>query len=199
VPTLESEPEERRRPPQKRTGKRIALFVTVLLLIVGWTLLFMYTEPEEVIAWIGVENSYLVGFLISVLGALGSVTPFSTYPAVYAMASTEVNLFVLVPLVAAGLTVGDALFFFFGVTAQDVIPNRLQSKVDQLWSWLEKKPDIFIQIFLLIWVGFSPLANNLITAPLAVAGYRFRKIVVPLTLGNCSLPVVASYLGTING
>ncbi|RAL23681.1 hypothetical protein DL240_05850 [Lujinxingia litoralis] len=172
------------------------LFALVLLLIVGWSLLFLYTEPAQVIAWMGVENSYLVGFLIAVFGALGSVTPFSTYPAVYAMAAAEVNLLLLIPLVAIGLTLGDALFFYFGVSSRSMVPERFEAKVERIWHWLESKPQIFIQIFIFIYVGFSPFANNLLTAPLALAGYRFRKIVLPLTLGNCSLPIVASYLAT---
>ncbi|TXD36349.1 hypothetical protein FRC96_09730 [Lujinxingia vulgaris] len=181
-----------------RTRKQVAIFIVALLLVVGWTLFFIYTEPEAVIAWMGVENSYLVGFLISVFGALGSVTPFSTYPAVYAMATTEVNLVILIPLVAIGLTLGDALFFYFGVTAQSVMPRWLENWMERVWQWLQTKPEIFLQIFIFLYVGFSPFANNLLTAPLAMAGYRFRKIVVPLTLGNCSLPIAASYLATVN-
>ncbi|RDV39128.1 hypothetical protein DV096_00720 [Bradymonadaceae bacterium TMQ3] len=182
----------------ERTRKQVAIFLVALLLVVGWTFFFLYTEPEAVIEWMGVENSYLVGFLISVFGALGSVTPFSTYPAVYAMATTEVNLIILIPLVAVGLTVGDALFFYFGVTAQSVMPQWLENWMERVWLWLQTKPELFLQIFIFLYVGFSPFANNLLTAPLAMAGYRFRKIVVPLTLGNCSLPIVASYLATIN-
>ncbi|TXD37746.1 hypothetical protein FRC98_08650 [Lujinxingia vulgaris] len=184
--------------PKARTRKQVAIFIVALLLVVGWTLFFIYTEPEAVIQWMGVENSYLVGFLISVFGALGSVTPFSTYPAVYAMATTEVNLFILIPLVAIGLTIGDALFFYFGVTAQSVMPEWLERWMERVWNWLQTKPEIFLQVFIFLYVGFSPFANNLLTAPLAMAGYRFRKIVVPLTLGNCSLPIAATYLASVN-
>lgn len=172
-----------------------AFFTILLLLILGWFLLLLFHTPSEIVDWLGVTNSYLVAFLLAVFGAVGSVTPFSTYPAIYTMAAGEVNPFILVPLAALGLTAGDYLFILFGISAQSVLSEKFQKKVEKLLRWLLKKSTRFIQVFLFVWVGFLPLANNLITAPLALTKFSPRKMFLPILLGNTTFPTLAALLG----
>lgn len=174
---------------------RLASFFAILLFVIGWTALLTVYSPSEIVDWIGVTNSYLVAFLLAAGGAIASVTPFSTYPAVYTMASGGVNAFVLVPLVAIGMTVGDFIFIWFGVSARELLSEKLLDKMEGLLGWLESKPTIFIQAFIFVWVGIIPLANNLLTAPLAMTGFSIKKMTPPLILGNMVLPAMLAFAG----
>ena len=175
--------------------KNLAIFLAILLFIAGWTVLLYFYSPSEVIDWLGVTNSYFVAFFISVLGAIASITPFSTYPAVYTMAAGGVNPIGLVALAAVGLTIGDLIFVYFGISARKALPEKFQKFVERLLRWLTSKSTRFIQAFVFIWVGFLPLANNLISAPLAITGFPVKKLLLPLLLGNMMFPTLAATAG----
>ncbi len=48
-----------------------------------------------------------------------------------------------------------------------------------------------------LWVGVLPVANNILTGGLALTGYRFRRIAVPIFLGNATFPTGVAYLASI--
>ena len=175
--------------------KNILLFVGIILLIIGWMMLFRFYSPAEIIEWLGITNAYLVTFLVSAFGAISSTTPFTTYPALYTMAAGGVSPIILVPLAAIGLTTGDLLFVAFGLSARRALSKKIVEKVEQLLSWLNGKPDWFGQISIYVWVGILPLANNLLTAPLAMTGFPVKKMILPLVLGNMTFPLIATALG----
>lgn len=165
-------------------------FVGILVFVLAWTALLWVYSPQEIVDWLGMTNSYLVAFFLAVGGAVASMTPFSTYPAVYTMASGGVNAFALVPLVAIGMTVGDFIFISFGRSARGLVSEKILGKLERLLQWLESKPTFFVQAFVFLWVGFLPIANNLLTAPLAMTGFSIRKLTPPLVLGNMMLPAL---------
>jgi hypothetical protein len=47
-----------------------------------------------------------------------------------------------------------------------------------------------------VWVGLLPIANNILTAGLALAGYRFRRVLVPIFLGNVTFPTGVAHLAS---
>lgn len=180
---------------ERRKVKNVAIFIAILLFIVGWTILLYYYSPSEIVEWLGVTNSYLVAFLMAVFGAIASMTPVSTYPAIYTMASGGVSPLLLAPIAAIGLTVGDMIFVYFGLSAREALSEKFQNFVERVLRWLNEKPTLFIQVFVFVWVGILPIANNLITAPLAMTGFPIKKLLPPLMLGNLVFPIMAASLG----
>ncbi len=179
----------------RRRTRHILVFSGILLFIVVWTVLLSIYSPQQIVDWLGMTNSYLVAFFLAVAGAIASITPFSTYPAVYTMASGGVNAFVLVPLVAIGMTAGDFIFIAFGLSARELLSEKILDKLERLLDWLESKPKFFVQAFIFVWVGFLPIANNLLTAPLAMTGFPIKKLTPPLVLGNMMLPALLALAG----
>lgn len=179
---------------ERAKAKNLGIFAGLLIAIVGWTLVLMFFRPSEIVAWLGVTNSYLVAFLISIFGAIASITPVSTYPGIYTMAAGGIHPLLLAPIAAAGLTIGDYIFVFFGLSARGALSERITDKIENVMRWLNDKPTRFIQVFIFVWVGFLPIANNLLTAPLAMTGFHPRKMFVPLVLGNLMLPLLATSL-----
>lgn len=180
--------------PGPRDWISIAL---ITLFIAGWVVLFILTTPEELVQRLGVQQAYGVVFLLSVIGALGSMTTFSTYPALAAFAVGGMSLVALTAVAAVGLTVGDWIFFSLATRVKGLLGGRPRERVERLRGWLEDRPRWQISWVTWVWVGLLPLANNILTGALALSGFRFRRILVPLFLGNVTFPAGVAWLATL--
>jgi membrane protein YqaA with SNARE-associated domain len=174
--------------------KKQGFFWLALLFVIGWTLLLWNMSPEEIVESLGVANTYLVAFLISIMGALSSLTTFSTYPAIVALAAGEVNPLFLGIAAGLGLAAGDIFFYFFGISARNVASEKVIKWVEKILKWLMDRSKLFIQFFIFFYVGFTPFPNNILTGLLALREYPFKKVVVPLVLGDLVLPITVAYL-----
>lgn len=179
----------------KKTLRNLGFWVLLLMMVVGWLVLFFFYRPEQIVEALGLTNSYIVTFLLGVLGAFTSLTTVSTYPAVYVMAlGEEVTPWILILMTGVGLTIGDFFFVLLGRSARAALSEKWIERVRRLLSWLEKRPDFVTQVVLFFWVGLSPFANNLLTAPLAVSHFPIKKMVVPIFLGNLTFPTATVVL-----
>lgn len=178
---------------QKGLARKI-VFILLLLFIIAWTVLLYFHPPEELVTVIGVHNSYLVGFLISIIGALSSFTTFSTYPAIVTLATGEINPFILGISAGLGLAIGDVMFYYFGFTARGVVSKKIKERLEKVLNWLAKKSDRYIQVFIFLYVAFTPFPNNILTGSLALIGYPIKKVAPPLIIGDIVLPTLAAWL-----
>ncbi len=183
------------RPVEKERRLRQKMpFWLALAFVFSWTVVLLNYTPAELVEKLGVANSYGVAFLVSVFGAFSSFTTFSTYPMVVMLAAGRINPFILGAVAGVGLAVGDIFFYFFGLAARGATTNQLQQRVRRALTWLKKRSDLFIQFFIFFYVGFTPFPNNVLTGMLALDKYPFKKVVLPLVLGDLILPIVAAYL-----
>ncbi len=65
----------------KHAARVLTLIVVVIVLI---NLLFLWISPQEIVEKVGVENSYLVTFLVASFGGLSAVTS----PILYTLIAT---------------------------------------------------------------------------------------------------------------
>lgn len=169
-------------------------FWLILLFIIAWTVLLFNYTPQEIVEVLGVNNTYLVGFVVSVLGAFSSLTTFSTYPAIITLAAGQVNPFLLGAVAGVGLAIGDTFFFFFGLTARGVVSKKFKRRLEVIIRWLKRRSQLFLHFFIFIYVGFTPFPNNVLTGLLALSDYPFKKLAPPLFLGDMLLPILVAYL-----
>lgn len=182
------------------TGEARRKWVTVALAVAflaAWIVLIFLIPPRELVQRVGVENAYGMVFLLSVIGAIGSMTTFSSYPAIVTFAAGDMNVLALGVVSGVGLTVGDAFFYYFCTEIKGLLAGRVEEKAIEVGLWLESQPRWVIPIVTYVWVGLLPIANNILTGALAITGYPFRRILVPLFLGNVTFPTAVAYLASI--
>jgi membrane protein YqaA with SNARE-associated domain len=169
----------------------------IVLFIAGWLVLYFLVTPDELVRRLGVENAYLVVLALSVIGALGSMTTFSSYPAIVTFAAGGLHFILLGVVSAIGLTIGDAIFYSLAGEVKGLLSGRAREKARELQQWLDERPEWVIPVVTYVWVGLLPLANNILTGALALLGYRFRRILLPVFLGNATFPTGVAYLATL--
>lgn len=173
---------------------RLILFVLLSLFIIGFFALYVFYSPKDLILYLGVRNSFVILFFVSIVGAFTSMTKFSAYPMIVALVAGNMN-FVYVGIVAGvGLAAGDTLFFSFGYSARELTNHKWKDKLRNMLTKLQSINDWLVQALIFVYVGASPFPNNLLSGTLAFTGYPFKKVIAPLVLGDLAFCMLVSWL-----
>lgn len=173
---------------------RRILFFGLLVFMIGFLVLFIYFQPTELITKLGVRNSFLLAFFLSLLGAFTSLTNLTAYPMIFALVMGQMN-FLLVGFIAGmGMAAGDLLFFVFGFSARDLTDQKGKSKLRKILEKIRKMPPLLVQALIFFYVAGTPFPNNLLSGSLAFIGYPFKKILLPLALGDIAFCILVAWL-----
>ncbi|MBU2561732.1 MAG: hypothetical protein KKD17_05525 [Nanoarchaeota archaeon] len=182
----------------KNRARNSVIFFLLLSFIIFWSVLLYFITPQRLVERIGVQNGYLLSFLFGVFGEAATFTALSYYPAIIALAAGGLSPFILGLIAGTGMTVGNSLYFFFGRESRNVLSEKLEKQARKVLHWVEGKPNWILQIIIFIYVGFTPFPNNLLTVSGGITGVPFRKIILPLFLGNVVLTAAIAYITTIS-
>jgi uncharacterized membrane protein YdjX (TVP38/TMEM64 family) len=170
--------------------------LSFIIFLVIWTLLLNTFPPKEIIDMIGIKNGYLIAFLIALLGGMTSFTGSSYYLVISTFGAGGLNPFLLGFFGGTGALMSDAIFFFIGIKFGKLISEDKKIKAEKLSKWLRKKPKWILFLGIFLYLGFTPLPNDIITLSLGIMGYRFREILIPIYLGNITSTIIAAYIGS---
>src|SRR5262245_39905659 len=90
---------------------RYLIFFLVFVLLLTLALVIFFITPEQIVAYIGVKNTYLVAFLLAVFGGLSAITGVSFFLSVAAFASGGANPFLLALVGGLGIFISDSIFY----------------------------------------------------------------------------------------
>jgi hypothetical protein len=180
-----------------RRGQRWLSFAAALVLIVAAATFIYIIGPEELVATIGVENAYLVVFLLAIFGGVSSLTATSFFAAVIAMAAGGLHPLWLGLVSGAGMLIGDLIFFALGAHARTVAGPRLRPRLERLAAWIRRKPDWAVAIVIYLYLAVTPLPGDILLASLALAAYPIKKLLIPVFLGNVTLITWMTTLGSL--
>ena len=173
-----------------KNRKAYLTFFLVLSFILAWSALLIFVGPREIVEFIGVENGYLVAFLVAAFGGLSSVSSASFYATLVTLAAGGLDPLLLGLIAGTGITIGDCLFFYLGHTGGHLITGRLRHFFEYLSRWLQKGPKWFVPVIVFVYAGFTPLPNDILTISLAMAKIHWQRIILPLWAGNIILVIL---------
>lgn len=173
------------------------MFLIIVILAV-WALFFHYYPVEEIISRIGVQNTYLAAFLLSVIGGFSSLTGTSLYAALIVLSKGGMNPFVLGIIAGLGLFLSDSIFYFIAThmrTLVSGITTRWERLFRNIWKWVHSTPDWIVYTAVFIYAAFAPLPNDVILVALALSNYSYRKFAVFLFLGDLTISILLTVFG----
>ncbi len=173
---------------------RLFLFIVLTVFIIGFFALYVFYSPKDLILYLGVRNSFLILFFVSLVGAFTSMTKFSAYPMIVALVAGNMSFFYVGLIAGIGLAAGDTLFFLFGYSAREITTHKWKDKLRNIVAKLHSINDLLVQGLIFVYVGASPFPNNLLSGALAFTGYPFKKVVAPLVLGDLAFCMLVSWL-----
>ena len=178
---------------------KVILDVILLIAVISWIVFLFRYGPEEIINKIGIHNGYLLAFASAFLGGLATVSAVSVYPVIVAFAIGGLDPFILGILAAFGLTFANLVFFYLGLKGYYVArtSSKFQKISTNIIGWINRRPRWLTPILIWAYIGLSPFPNNLLTTSGGLINYPFKKLIIPLFLGNITLMTILSYFSIV--
>ncbi|MCA1807833.1 MAG: hypothetical protein LC687_08320, partial [Actinobacteria bacterium] len=101
------------------TKQNYLIVFSILIFLIGWSLLLYHISPTEIIDYLGTDNALLITFVVSLIGGFSSFTSGSYYGVIITFASGGVNPILIGLCAGIGLTIGDSLVYYLGTRGHD--------------------------------------------------------------------------------
>ena len=156
----------------KRFLTKYGRLLGVILILAGVGAALYLIPPAELVQAIGVENTYLVTFLITLFAGVSSFTGTAAYATVAALAEGGGNPVILGLLGGLGLFLSDSIFYFIiwkgieSVRDTGGFFRKLERVISKVPAWLGL-------VIVYLYTGFTPLPNDLLLLALLLGGYRY--------------------------
>jgi len=165
----------------KLKKRKILEVILFIILFLGFSYILFKIIPFEVlINKIGIFKYLLIPF-ITIFGCTLLTSSF-IYPILLAFDQSGINIFWLAFLAGVGGAAGDLLFVLFGRKIKENIDKEQFGKVRNFFD--KHKKSSFLSFLIFLYAAFFPLPNEMMTLALGYLKYPFRRIVIPLFLGN---------------
>jgi membrane protein YqaA with SNARE-associated domain len=182
----------------RTTNKRLTVLILILSLV-AWGGLIYYFGSERIVEIIGVENGYILMFLIALFGGVSSLTGIA-YPAtILTLASGGLNPLYLALASAAGVTVGDTVYYVLAHRFSYLLSERgtVRKYIDKIRHWLKDKPKPVIAGAIYTYAAFTPLPNDILTIALGLARQPYLLVIPSLVIGNFTHTYLIAKFGQI--
>lgn len=173
---------------------KLGIFVSLLLTLVVFSALFYFIDPVEIVEKIGVQNSYLVMFIVALIGGVSSFTSASYLAVLFTFSQGGANPILLGTFAGIGIFIGDVFFYHLGLYGEKLLKGRADEYATKLQVWMSKKSDKTVMLISYIYIGFTPLPNDVLMIALSVGKVKFKKIVLPILFGSIQLGIILSFL-----
>lgn len=167
-------------------SKLISYWPLALVLIGFLSLSFLlyHATPAAFVAYIGIQNGYLLMGLVSFLSG---VSLFTGTPYILLMVTLVAGG--LHPLLLAAVaTVGDALgslvAYFLGRLGRELAPAGVIRKVQDFMFDLSRRHPRLVPLAIFLYGCMAPFSNDAVTIPLGLAKYPLWAVMLPLQAGT---------------
>lgn len=175
--------------------KSLKLAFTILALIAVFIVVLfaaktLSSNPEliELITKFG----YFGVVLTAILAGLNTFVPLpaATFTPLFIASGLSVPLVIIA--LAIGTLIADSIGYFFGHVSRELIKEKYSKLFDFIQKFQERHSKLIVPLVFL-YASFVPFPNEVLLIPLALGGIKFRKIIIPLILGNIVHQAVLIY------
>lgn len=163
---------------------KIILAIAIFALITTAAFLAANTLQENSALQDYVKSTGILGVMVvGVLCGLNAFMPIP--PATFAPLFIESGLSPLMVVggFVIGTTIADSIGYLLGLLGQGYV-NYHHPKVTNYLRRLSVRHAGYIPFIIFGFFALAPLPNEIILIPLALIGYRYKKLLLPLILGN---------------
>ena len=173
----------------------------VLIVVVFWSYYLFTHDPRSLIDNIGTHNGYILAFGGSLLSGLTFIA-VAIYPTVIALALGGLNPLLTGVLSGIGLTGANLVFFYLGtkghqITHEHARHTRFAKTKKKFSKWLRAHPEWVTSVLIWVYVGLTPFPNNLLTASSGYVNFSYKRLFLPLLMGNICMMTGLAYLAML--
>lgn len=124
---------------------------------------------------------YVGLLLVSVVSGFNVLVPIPIITFFPTLMAAGFDSTLTVVIVALGMTMGDALGYLLGSTAQE---STFAERIAEKTKALKEKHPLVLPFWIFVYGAVVPLPNELIVIPLAALRVPFYVIFIPIAMGN---------------
>jgi hypothetical protein len=173
---------------------RYRTIIAIILGIALWSAVIYLVSLEGLVLRVGVENTYLISFLLAGLAGFSSLTGGIAYAAVIEFARAGADPLYLGLAGGAGLFISDSAFYVLLMEGRQSVEKGLERVLARLQAFVTRIPDPAVYFLTYLFCALGPVPNDLIIAALVVAGYPYRRFWPVLLAGDITFMLFLSYL-----
>lgn len=177
--------------------KKYPLAFALLVLFIFANILFYFYTPQDIVLFIGTENSYLITFVFAAVGGLSALTGTVLYGLMATFAAGGANPWVLGLVGGVGIFISDSIFFYLALKGKNIIPEKWNRGVFRVEQIIQKYPRWMALVFIYVYTSFFPFPNDVLMVALVLGGYTYRVIAPVVFAGSITIALVASFFGTL--
>ena len=179
-----------------KRDRRLLEVALAILVMMGMTFLVYEFGAERIVSFIGVENSYLVVFLVALFGGMTSLGGPTYVATVFTFVSGGATPFFVALAATGGIIIGDTVYFLVSRRSRHAIPEgRFKKTIQKMELWIEKRNGFAVFLFAYGYISFTPFPNDILTITTGVANVP-KKVMLPAILfGSATHAFILVYLG----
>jgi membrane protein YqaA with SNARE-associated domain len=167
--------------------------ILLLLFFISFSFLFYYYSPEKIINFIGVENAYILMFILALVGGMTTFSGVPYHVILIMLASGGLNPFYIGLSSSFGVMLGDTTSYYVGYSGGHIVPKKIQNNLQKFCSYCLSHPRI-LPIAFLLYGSLVPLSNDFIVISMGLARFPFWRVMIPLGIGNLIFNISLAYL-----
>lgn len=174
--------------PEYNSNESARIIGIIVIFIISWSVLLYFYPPSTIVDILGVNNTYFLVFLLAAIGGVSTFTSTTFYTTLVTIALAGVNSLWIALVASVGLTLGDMLFYYLGTKSKGCVRGRYGHLVRKMTLQFDRFGDNIVMLLIFLY-SLTPLPSDIIAIALAIVEFPFRKVVIPLLIGNFVLIV----------
>ena len=180
----------------KKYNKKIIGFSVLVIFLISLITLLFFISPEEIVNKLGVRNAYLLTFFVSFFGGFSSGGSITFITLLITFVLGGMNPIYLGLVAGTSLAIGDMIMFFAGSKGRELIKGKWDKKINKVAKVFEKRKWLkkLTPIFAYLYIGFTPLPNDILLLFLAALKYPAKKMNAIIILGDLTFALMLTIL-----
>jgi hypothetical protein len=172
------------------SSKAYTKFFISLSVLIAFVFLIGKFGPSRIVDFVGEDNTYIVIFILAIIGGVSSFTATTYYATLFTFASGGANPLLLASISAPGVLIGDLVFWYVATQGRELALRWVGKPLEKFTNWLNNLPRWSVPIAIYGYTGFTPLPGDILMISLALLRYRIRQFIIPTLLGNFTIALI---------
>jgi len=181
---------------QKNPAKNLIIAGLIIIFIALLFIVLFFWSPEELVDKLGVQNAYLILSIVSFFGGFSGWGSISFIATLIALAASGLNPIFLGITAGTSLAIGDLIMLFIGRKAVTKLDEKWDNRLRNFSKKFHKKTILLIPFLTFLYIAFVPLPNDLMIAFLAIMNYPYKKVALPIILGDYTFAILVAILAS---
>jgi len=181
--------------PTTPSLRRKVLFSIFAITFIAWTIFIYRFSANTLVAALGNTNSYLISLVLAFFGGISTFITIPYHFVVYTLGAGGLNPWLLGIATATGVFLGDSTSYVLGYHGRDIFPRRFQLLLRKVHEWSEAWPQWLVYLAIFLYGSLAPFSNDFIVISLGLARYPYKKVMIPLGLGNIVFNTTVAFAG----